>query len=366
MIPLIRATPFHSRTAAANRLNAWANRNGWTLAALYGDPVAEALAPRLTAAVADISWRWRAVIEGARAEEYLARLLTRNPAKLSPGQAFKALWLTDGGAVRGAGAVARYGRETFQLIATESDFDWIARGAALFDVQVREVEEGGLAVIGTYAHKIFEAAGFGDALEPLTFRKIFWRGLDITLTRFGEHGGFEIWCKPDDAPIVWDRIAKAGEPFALNPAGLNAMDILDLEAGVPRPERDYVTARDGFADRPTPFELGLETLINADHLLFNGRASYLSAPRTRTRVGIELNDSAPASRTPLSRNGQRVGDTMRSLYSPALQRAIAMAVVSVSAAEPGTALVLPDGRPARVCALPFLPLPSDGSGAVPR
>ncbi|HTT98015.1 MAG TPA: glycine cleavage T C-terminal barrel domain-containing protein [Rhizomicrobium sp.] len=357
MTMLVRATPFHSRVAAANRLNAWVNRNDHTLAAHYGDVNAEAIAPHATAAMADISWRWRVTIEGAGSEEFLTRLLTRNPAKLSPGQAFKALWLSDRGAVRGAGAIARFGRESFQIVATQSDFDWIARGAALFDVRVREIEEGGLAIVGPYAAKIFEAAGFGDPLEALKFRKLFWRGLDITLSRFGEHAGFEVWCKPDDALILWGRLLKAGEPFAMKLAGLHAMDLLDLVAGVPRPERDYEAARDGFATAPTPFELKLESLIDDDHLLFNGRAASLSAPRTRTRVGIELDGDKPAPHAPLLHNGQRAGRTMGSLYSPALQRAIALATVDLSSAKPGTRLTLPDGTAAKVVDLPFLPVP---------
>lgn len=361
MTSLIRATPFHSRAAAANRLNAWTNRNGWTLAAHYGDPHAEALAARLTAAVADISWRWRLMIEGSRAEEFLARLLTRDPAKLAPGQAFKALWLTDKGGVRGAGAVARYGRESFQLIATESDLDWIERGATLFDMKVREVEDGGLAIIGRYADEVVAALGIGDSLEPLSFRKVFWRGLDVTLSRFGEHGGYEIWCKADDAPILWDRVFQAGAAFAIKPAGLNAMDILDLEAGVPRPGRDYETAWDGYASAPTPFELGLEALIDTDHLLFNGCAAYLSMPRVQTRVGLELDGETPAPHALLQRNGQRVGKILSSLYSPALQCPIALAVVDLAVAEPGAVLSLPNGAKARVCALPFLPNSIDGS-----
>jgi aminomethyltransferase len=365
---LVRATPFHARTSAANRLNAWANRNGWTLAAHYGDPTAEALAARLTAAVADISWRWRVMIEGVRAEEFLARLLTRNPAKLEPGQAFKALWLTDRGAARGAGAVARFGRESFQLVATESDLDWIACGAALFDVQVREImeEEGALAIIGPYARKIVDTAGMDANLDLLHFRNFFWRGLDVTLSRFGEHGGYEIWCKADDAPLVWNRVARAAEPFAFKLAGLDAMDVLDLEAGVPRQGRDYQVAREDFAVRPTPAELGLLSLIDGNHTLFNGRAALRANKCTSVRVGLELEDNLPAPRTAVLRSGQRVGETMSSLCSPALQRAIAMATVDVSVSEPGTVLVLPDGRMARVCALPFLPTPADGSPTAPR
>lgn len=354
----IRATPFHARTADANRSNAWSNRNGWTLAVHYGDPSAEGIAVRVSAIIADISWRSRLAIEGARTEEFLSRLMTRNPDKLSPGEAFKALWLTDRGGVRGAGVLARFGKESFRLIAAESDLDWIARGAALFDVQLREIAEGegGVAIAGPYARKVIEAAGLDAALEPLRFRKIFWRGLDVTLSRFGEHGGYELWCKGDDAPLVWNRIVKAGETFALKPAGLHAMDVLDLEAGVPRPGRDYRSARKAFAHSPTPFGLGLESLVDADHEPFNGRSVCLAAPRTHTRVGIVLDDENPAPNAPLLRQGRRVGETMGSLYSPALQRAIALAIVDVSAAEPGTELTT-SGRSARVAALPFLPNP---------
>ncbi|MBV9991807.1 MAG: aminomethyltransferase family protein [Alphaproteobacteria bacterium] len=344
----IRATPFHARAARENQLNVWEPREGFTLASHYGEPEAEALAAHLTSAFADISWRWRAMLEGARVEEYLARLVTKNPAKLAPGEAFKAAWLTDKGGVRGAGVIARHGRESFVLTTTAADREWIAQSAALFDVSVREPDEGGLAIVGRYAAKIVEAAGLDPALEPLKFRKSFWRGADVTCSRFGEHGGYEIWCAPDDALLVWDRIAKAGQPFALKAIGVQAMDILDLEAGVPRPDRDYEPARDGFAASPTPWELGLESLVDIDHTTFNGRAAALAAPRDKTRVGIAFDGETPRPRAPV-----KGGRTLSSLYSPALKRAIALAVVDTAQAMPGTEL----GGGARVAALPFLTVP---------
>jgi aminomethyltransferase len=354
----VRATPFHGRAAASNAMNLWQPRAGWTLSTRYDDANEEALAARLTCAMADITWRSRIVIEGARAQEFLARLVTRDPAALEPGTAFKALWLSDNGAVRGAGLLARHGRETFQLISAASDLDWIAQGAALFDVRVREAleDEGMLAIIGPYAAKVLEAAQLDPALKPLTFRKLFWRGLDITLSRFGEHGGYEIACKADDAPLVWDRIAKAGRAYALKPAGLDAMDVLDLEAGVPRPGRDYTPARGGFDVTPPPFDLGLESLIDESHALFNGRAACLAAPRKKTRVGIELDGDTAMPHAPLMRGGAEVGRTLHALNSPALRRAIALAVVDNDAATPGTLLTC-GGTSARVVALPFLPVP---------
>ena len=342
----IRATPFHARAARENALNVWEPREGFTLASHYGEPEAEALAAHLTSAFADISWRWRVALEGARVEEFLSRLLTKNPAKLAPGEAFKAAWLTDNGGVRGAGVIARHGRESFALTTTTADRDWIAQGAALFDVTVRELDEGGLAIVGRYAARIVEAAGLDPALDPLRFRKSFWRGADVTLSRFGEHGGYEIWCAPDDALLVWDRIVKAGAPYALKPVGAKAMDILDLEAGVPRPGRDYEPAREGFAPTPTPWELGLESLIDPDHATFNGRAAALAAPRDKTRVGIAF-DETPRPHAPI-----KGGRTLSSLYSPALKRAIALAIVDTAHATPGMEV-----EGGRVAALPFLAVP---------
>ncbi len=354
----VLATPFHAPASAANRFNRWKLRNGWTLAADYGNAQVEAVAARLNCAIADISWRWRIAIEGRRAEEFLSRLVTRDPAKLTPGVAFKALWLNDDGGVRGAGVIARYGRESFRLISTAADHDWIARTATLFDVAVREIsqEEGGLTIVGPYARRVVEEAALDPDLEVSNFRKTFWRGLDVTVSRFGEHGGYELWCKAEDGSIVWDRIAKAGAAFAMRPAGLDAMDILDLEAGVPRPERDYEPSREGFGTEPSPFDLGLESLIDENHKLFNGRAALQGIQKTKTRVGLEFDGETPMPHAPLLRGADTVGRTWSSLYSPSLRSAIALAQVNLDAALPDTELVC-GGQTARVCALPFLAVP---------
>ncbi len=359
----VLATPFHASASAANRFNRWKLRNGCTLAAEYGNAHDEVIAARLNCAIADISWRWRIAIEGRRAEEFLARLVTRDPAKLAPGTAFKALWLNDDGGVRGAGVIARYGRESFRLISAAADHSWIERAAALFDVTVREIgqDEGGLAIIGPYARRVVEEAGLDPASELSNFRKVFWRGMDVTLSRFGEHGGYELWCKAEDGSIVWDRITKAGATFAIRPAGLDAMDILDLEAGVPRPERDYEPAREGFGAEPSPFDLGLESLIDDDHKVFNGRAGLQGIAMTKTRVGLEFDGETPMPHAPLLRGAETVGQTWSSLYSPSLRGAIALAQVNLDAAAPGTELIC-GGQTARVCALPFLPVPDPIEG----
>lgn len=360
------ATPFHARTADANRANLWTARGRFTLAAHFGDSAAEAAAARFGVVLCDISWRWRVMLEGARARELVQRLFTRDASTLAPGQAHKALWLSDGGGVRGAGLVARHGRQSFQLIAACEDIGWIAAAASLFGIEARDMtlEEGGIGVIGPYAAKLVAALGFDAALEPLSFRKFFWRGLDVTLSRFGEHGGYEIWCKADDATLVWDRVARAGEPFALLPAGLDALDTLDLEAGVPRPGRDYDGASAADAAVPLAGELRLASLIDQEHSGFNGAKAVAAATPKRRLVGVVLDSIEPAPFTSLLVNGLAIGRTLSSRYSPALRRAIALAQIDEAHAAAGTPAsltlpatrdrLLPTATAARVTDLPFL------------
>ncbi|HEY5338053.1 MAG TPA: glycine cleavage T C-terminal barrel domain-containing protein [Rhizomicrobium sp.] len=366
-----RATPFHGRAAARNRFNRWAGRGGFTLAEDYGDAQEEALAARTGAVITDISWRWRVFVEGAKAGPFLNRLVTRDANALMPGQALKALWLNDGGAVRGAAVVARFASDKFLLASAATDAAWLSMAASPFDVTLRDVteQEGGIALIGPYADQILRAAGLDADVAPLEFRKVFWRGLDVTISRWGEQGGYEIWVAANDCFFLWDRLLKAGAQFGIQPAGLAAADILDIEAGVPRPERDYSAARDGFISEPTPNSLGLESLIDEHHTSFNGRAGWL-ANRTKSKavlVGVEFDSETPASFTALIQNGRPVGHTLTSVRSPTLRRAIALAQIERPAAVLGAnfALTLPISLEspayrtvsARVAVLPFFESP---------
>lgn len=368
--PFVQASPFHIRAAELNRDNSWTPRNGYTLSLAYDDAGDEALAARQRVVMADISWRWRLSIEGARAGDFLSRLLTRDPTKLEPGNALKALWLGDKGGVRGACALARFGRESFQLVSAAEDAAWIASAASAFDLKPEVVaDEGGLALIGPQARAVLVAAGLEAELEPLAFRKLFWRGLDVTLSRWGEHGGYELWCKADDGIVVWDRLMRAGAAFGLQPAGLAAMDLLDIEAGVARPGRDYAPAREAFVPAPTPLALGLERLVDDTQKGFNGREAWMRARLIEKRrlVGIAFDGDMPAPFTPLMQGNKIVGHTLTSAWSPALRHAIALAQVDVAMVPAGTKLSLtlpptrdvPELRTAdvRVSELPFLKAP---------
>jgi glycine cleavage system aminomethyltransferase T len=83
----------------------------------------------------------------------------------------------------------------------------------------------------------------------------------------------------------------------------------------------------------------------------------LSAGREKVLAGILFDSETPAPRTVLTRGGLAAGRTLGSLVSPALRRALALAVLDPDAAAPGTALTA-GGATCRTCALPFLPIPA--------
>ena len=353
---LLRATPFHMRAAEANRLNSWENRGGFTLAASYADPLAEAVAARFGAALADMSWHWRVAIMGERAGELVSRLFTRDISKLVPGKACNTLWLNDGGGVRGIGSLVRTGRDSFPLISEAADMQWVSRAASLYGVTARDItaEQGVLKLVGPYAGRILEAAGLNADLAPGALRKYFWKGLEVALLCLG--GGYEVWCTQDDGLIVWDRLLAAGGNFALCLAGQAAMDLFAIESGMLSPRYDFEPVCDGFSPEPSVRSLGLSDQVdqNPD---FNGRAAFLAAGADRVLVGLLLDSDKPTPHMPLMRNGRCAGRTLGSVFSPALGRAIAVAVLETDASAPGTALQI-DGSRGIVAALPFLPFPA--------
>lgn len=338
-------TPFHARAAAANRTNVWETRNGFTLAADYGDVWEEALAARFAAVMVDLSWQPRARIGGPNAAAFVSRLFTRDVSMLMPGTAADTLWLNDAGGVRGLATVLRHGEETFETFSTTADIAWFATAAPLFGASAVDctAEHGVLAVIGPMSAKILASAGLDPTLAPMSFRRGYWRGLDVTVARLGL--GYALWCAAEDGPILWDRLAAAGKAFALRPAGQRAFDILALESGM---VRDFAPAGDDIT--PTPHDLGLADLVETGHP-FNGRAPFKRAVAGRRLAGVLFDGEAPQP------NGVMPGGrALGSLYSPALRRAIALAVVEEGIAD--GAAVSVGGVPGQVIALPFLPIPA--------
>ena len=338
-------TPFHARTAEHNSFNAWVERGGFTMPAHFGEPNGEALAARFSAVLADITPTADVRIHGEGAAALLAAACRSDVETLAAGHSRSVHWCADGGGLRGMGTVARFGADNFLLRGFEADFGWFAAAAPRFRANLREAttDRGLLLLAGPFAFAVLAAAGLEQVvrLSAGEHQICGWQGVTVTVFRHGPLNAYQVSCANRDGPAVFDRLFRAGRLFGVRLAGELALDLLQVESGIVVPGRDFTPARTPFAREPLPASVGVGDAIGAPLVL----------------AGIDFDSDAPAPFARVCVRKADVGRTMRSLYSPALKRAIALASIAPAHAAPGTAVtVITAGEETagRIVALPFL------------
>lgn len=346
-------TPFHARTAEHNLANAWATRGRFTVPAHYGDPRQEAFAPRRSAALIDISATQELHIAGEGATRLLTTACGAIVDGIGIGHSQDVHWCADGGGLRGFGVLWCIAEHDFVLRSADTDIGWFASAAARFHASVRDAsaERGLLLLAGPYALPVMVAARLEVAsLEPKRHAHFDWGGLAIDIFHCAGRGGYEVSCAPKDATSVFDRLLRAGRLVSLRLAGEETLQLLELEAGLPSPHLDFVPAREPFAHAPFPKALG-----------FNDTEGLNADSGNLVLAGLELETKQPMPFAQVFSTRGAVGRTLRSLYSPALKSAIALAEIAPRHASPGSPLTVrgfdffgSHDVAARVVLLPFL------------
>ena len=228
------------------------------------------------------------------------------------------------------------------------------------DVTITEPDVSPLQLQGPASGKVIEAL-FGDALSDLKyywFREIDLDAIPLVVSRTGWSSelGYELFLRDGTrGDELWERIMAAGEPFGLKPG--HTSSIRRIEGGMLSYHAD--------ADIETnPYELGLGRLVNldieADFVGKDALRAIHDAGVTRRQVGLELDgDPLRGPNTtfwPVEAGGDVVGKVTSAVYSPRLEKNIALAMVSVDHAELGTALTVDAAlgpMPAVVVECPF-------------
>jgi aminomethyltransferase len=346
-------TPFHARTAEHNRANAWVTRGAYSVPAHYGDPRQESLATRCTAALIDVSAAQDLRIAGEGAASLLSAACGAAVRGIGIGHSLAIHWRTDGGGLRGLGVLSRFGEHDFLLRGADADIGWFASAAARFTTRVREAtaERGLLLLTGPYALAVMVAARLEILpLEPMRHAYFDWRGIAVRVFRCIRPDGYEISVAPEDATLAFDWLVRAGRLVSLRLGGEEALQLLQLEAGLPLAHLDFAPAREPFARAPSPAALGVGEPDD-------GSDSAVGL----VLAGLELESDRPIAFAPVFAGHAEAGRTLRSRYSPSFRGAIALAELASTHAAPGTAVTV---RPAdssarrdiaaRVVALPFL------------
>ena len=366
---MIKTTPFHPRTSAANQTGLWMHWAGYLSAPRYGaSSKFEYYAVRNAAGVFDTSPLYKYQITGSDAESYLAGLLARDIRKCRPGRAQYTAWLDDDGFVVEDGVVLRLSGDEFLLTTAHPNQGYLDDMRYGKSVTIEDVsaDMGALALQGPYAQAILQELAPEITDVPyfgVTPAKIGEAPVTISRTGFTGDLGYEIWVGTDEAVDVWDRVMDVAGPMGVIPFGEDALQIARIEAGLLLIDVDFQSSRFAWNDdqRHTLREVGFGWMVDLerDDRAFVGRsATERGEPRWVTtgvivdwqswdevykgRGLVPEKDHTPSlgGKMLYDSNVENIGHVTSFVYSPLLQRHIGIGRIRPDHARPGAKVSL--------------------------
>lgn len=339
-------TPFHSRTSAANVLNLWHRWKDYTVPDAYFDVGLEYAALRNACTVFDLSPIVKQRVSGPDALPFLNRLVTRDVARLHPWHVAYCVWCDEEGQVIDDGTLFHFDEGVYWLCSQERQLDWLHASALGFDVSIVEQTDdfGALALQGPTSFSVLQALSVPGIAElrPFAMLSCDFEGTRLVVSRTGFTGdlGYELWIAPSHAERLWDRLFEAGRLHGIKPMGTVALDMSRIEAGFVQAGVDYFPADQ--AVRPgrtrSPFELGLEWLVDLRKPNFTGRRALLAERQNGSRyrfvrLDVEGNKVAKDAFV-YDRKRNVVGTVTSAVWSPAVKSNIALASVQMPWGRP--------------------------------
>ena len=365
---MLKTTPFHVRTAPLVLGQTWRRWAGYGVASSYDwlhDR--EYAAIRNAAALLDVSPLYKYRISGPDSGRLLDRMVTRNVAKMKVGQVMYTGWCDAHGKMMDDGTISRLDEDLYRLTSADPSFRWLHHNAFGLEVRIDDISEvlGALALQGPLARAVLMSATDASIADLKYFRVTPARiaGVDVEISRTGYTGdlGYEIWVPGSDGIHVWDELMRAGNAYGITPAGIWALDVARIEAGLVMADVDYTASHHAVIEsqKSSPFELSLDWTVNLDKGPFNGRQA-LAAEKSKGSawrfVGIEvewdsfealfnavgLSPSLPAvawrSSVPIYRNGRQIGYASSGCWSPLLKKYLALAHLEAPHFAPDTSV----------------------------
>jgi len=383
-------TAFHERTLTLCESLNYREWSGYYAVSVYEmHHEHEYNAIRNSAALIDITPLFKYRVTGRDATRFVNRVISRDINKVAVDQVIYCCWCDPEGKVIDDGTITRLGENEYRWTAADPSLRWFQQNALGLEVNVEDISEqvAALALQGPTSGKLLHAVAEANVANLKYFRVTHGKiaGVQVDISRTGYTGdlGFEIWMPWKDAVKVWDELTKKGKAFDIHPAGMIALDIARIEAGLILIEVDYISSKKALIDaqKYSPGEIGLGKLVDLKKESFVGREALALEQKKgaeRALVGLEVNwkevealydkiGMAPqvpsmASRVavPVYRGGRQVGKATSTTWSPTLKKMIALACVNREHSAVGTMLhmeltveAVRHTVSAKVAALPF-------------
>ena len=275
-------TPFFPRTSALCKSMNWKEWSGYYAVSSYETlHDSEYFAFRYSAGLLDITPLYKYSVKGPDAAAFISRIVVKNINKLGMGRVSYCCWCTDDGKVVDDGTVMRRSEHEFFVTSAEPSYSWFSRFLRGYDVELEDISEqiAGLALQGPTSRDILKHVCDADLDDFKFFSTRLARadGYDIYVSRTGYTGdlGYEIWVENKHALKIWDAIISAGKNYDIRPAGLDALDVTRVEAGLILKDVDYYNALHALIEdrKSSPYEISLGWTVNLNREPFNGQAA---------------------------------------------------------------------------------------------
>ena len=304
----------------------------------------------------DISPLFKYRISGPDATRLVNRIITRDASKMAIGQVYYTPWCDHDGTVIDDGTVTRLGEQSYRWTAADPNLRWLSENASGLNAGIDDISEemAALALQGPTSAQLLRTVTDApiDSLKYFRATSGTIAGVRVDISRTGYTGdlGYEVWLPAGAALAVWDAIVAAGSSFDLHPAGMLALDVSRIEAGLLLIDVDFHGSKKAVIEsqKYSPFELGLGRLVDLRKGAFIGRAALVDEHRrghARQIAGIEvewtdveklydavgLPPTAPAGTSrvavPVYAGGKQVGRATSTAWSTTLKKLIALATL---------------------------------------
>jgi aminomethyltransferase len=361
-------TAFHERTFPLCQSLNYREWSGYYTVSVYEvHHEHEYNAIRNAAALIDISPLYKYLITGKDATKLVNRIITRDINKVKGGQVIYCCWCDEQGKVIDDGTISRLEENVYRWTAADPSLRWFRQNGLNMDVQIEDISEkvAALALQGPTSAKLLQTVAEADIANLKYFRvtrgKIAGVPVDISRTGYTGDLGYEIWIPWNDAVKVWDALTEKGREFDLHAAGMLALDVARVEAGLLLIEVDYTSSKKALipSQKYSPYELGFAKMVHLEKDNFIGKQALARDQKNgvpRQLVGLDvdwtdvealyerygLTPAAPtqASRVavPLYSDEKHIGKATTTSWSPILKKLIALASVESEYSKPGTKL----------------------------
>lgn len=310
---------------------------GWSMPLHYGSVLDEHRAVRHAAGMFDVSHMTRLILQGPDAALLLDRTLTRAAGNARPGRLrYCMICNASGGVIDDVinfrlPEDAPLGANTYLLVANASNREAVLGQLRLqgdgLAVEIDDQTErtAMIAVQGPEAVRhVSEMIGEAcESLKPYQGLCLQWEGQELYVSRTGYTGedGFELVTPGDLGAETWSKLLERG----VQPCGLVARDLLRTEAAMPLYGQEL-------SAEISPLEAGLGFAVDlSDDRSFVGRDALVQQSEqggARSRIGLVLEGKRPARHgNAVLLDGAPIGEVTSGVFSPSLDRPVAMAYV---------------------------------------